>query len=99
MRADEARRRDVDEKTARHGRAHPDEQDGRENRAGGAGLFRSRPPDTKTSVRGEAVEQAGAARRNEVRLAASPAGVRRVPRAVVATLLVRVAELHVPPAV
>src|ERR1700687_5570240 len=57
---------------------------------------RTRP---RTSIDGEAVEHAGAAGGDQVRLAAAATRVRGVPRSVVATLFVHVAELHRAPAV
>src|SRR5579862_6337078 len=51
-------------------------------------------PALERLVGGEAIQQARAAGGDEVRLAAAAAGVARVPRAVVAALLVGVSQLH-----
>src|SRR5438552_9122242 len=50
-------------------------------------------------INGEAIQQARAAGGDEVWLTAAAAAVRRIPRAVVATLFVRMSELHLAPAV
>src|ERR1700676_2809118 len=56
-------------------------------------------PPRVALVHREAVEESSAARGHQVRLAAASAGGRRVPGAVVAALLVRVAELYRAPPV
>src|SRR5206468_3359170 len=69
-------------------------QEGRERKGRDRADLPALPaPTTCDLVRREAVEVAGAARADQIGLAAAAAGMRRVPRAVVAALLVRVAEL------
>src|SRR5262245_9542813 len=60
---------------------------------GPGGHKASRPATSCRLVDGEAVQKSGAARADEVRLAAAAARVRGVPRSIAAALLVRMAEL------